>query len=493
MMPPSQEGSTPLLPHSDFTFQVFENVTLTDADLQQSLFTGAVFRGCTFERCNFRRSDFDAARFEKCNFFECDLSIDMRSSLFITSLFRRCEMETAFVSDCSFIECVFESLAFNDCAIAQNEFASCNFEDVSFTQSTFVQNVVRESPFDNTRMGDCTFLHVIMKGCRFANCEMNVESVGMIYGLTARDVEQFHYVHLGLKQDIPRGRGVVPALLEQYESRRWRMGVAVMRLNFDLSAPANTFHDYLIQSHDALEAGIPLNREEALFLGKVLRELFDERRLPLATCFEVMKWCVEAAETASKLSVSDADRTRELLHELSNRVLLLSQESLNVLENTDVLANMSGSDRRVVVRVVFDHEPNIEFAAAMTRIGEISGLNLGSVTRRISVTVGSWVEILETTIVTLSSLRVFLYLINGVLYDVTETRARIQVLARRRLPKEFLDVALRPRQAVPAGLVTPIKRLAGEALKDEWIGDPALQGLAASNLKQVQVLTDDSR
>jgi fluoroquinolone resistance protein len=474
-------------PHSDLTYQLIENMTLEGTDLRQCLFTGAVFRRTVFRQVNFRRSDFDAARFEMCEFVECDLSIDMRSTLFVRTSFVGCTVGTAFITDCSFDDCRFEKIHFDDCAISHNQFEACSFRECSLTQSTFVHNIVRRSLFDSANMGDCTFLYVVMKDCTFSNCSMNLESVGMIYGITAVDLQRFRYIHLGIEQATPQPSELIDTLLDQYIGRRWRIGVAVLRLNFQMAAPLYAFHQYLVETRDTFEAGTPLNREEMLFVAKLMTELKAETRLPLATCFDVTLWCTALTEIAQQSEVLDTDRTTEVLRELSNRALVLSQDGLAVIETSGsgrVLAG--GVDATLVVKFVFTQRPAVELAELVTTVAAETGLIVLKRSSSMPGHPGSWVEYLQTTVISLAAMRIFLYFINGVLYDLTEARARITTLARPRLPKEFLDIARRPQAPISPSLIGPLKAIASEALRTPWLNDPHLGGLDAPNIKSVQ-------
>lgn len=478
-------------PHSDLTYRVIEDLTLEGTDLRQCLFTGAVFRRTAFRSVNFRRSDFDAARFESCSFIECDLSIDMRSTLFVRTEFLACAVGTAFITDCTFDGCLFDGIHFDDCAISHNEFDKCSFHRTSLTQSTFVHNVVRGSSFVATNMGDCTFLYAIMKGCEFSVCTMNLESVGMIYGLSSKDVQSFRYVHLGVEQVTPEPEEFVATLVQQYIDRRWRIGVAVMNLNFRLAAPLYIFHRYLAETRDTFTAGTPLNREEMLFVAKLMTELSTESRLPLGTCFDVSQWCDAAAVFAQESDSLDVQRTTEVLRELSTRALTLSQDGLRRVEASDAgRLLVTGVDNETLVKFAFIERPGVDVPELMTAIAGDTGLAIHDRSRHMRSHFGSWIEYIQTTALTLAAMRVFLYFINGLLYDVTETRARITTLTRTRLPKEFIDVALHPQAPISASLVAPLKAIASEALRTSWLNDPHLSGLDTSNIKSVQVIDD---
>ncbi|HXI13606.1 MAG TPA: pentapeptide repeat-containing protein [Thermoanaerobaculia bacterium] len=475
-------------PHSDLTYQTFENLTIADTDLRQCLFTGAVFRNVTFQRVNFRRSDFDAARFEFCTFDSCDLSIDMRSSLFAKSSFESCKVETAFITDCTFDTCRLGSIQFDDCAISNNRWTDCEFEQCSLTQSTFVHNIVRRTSFFSTNMGDCTFLYVIMTACRFSDSLVNAESVGMIYGLTIEDVKTFRYVHLGAEQKVPAPKDLPNNLLEQYAARSWRIGVAVLKLNFGTEAPLHVFHEYLVASRIVIERGTPVNREELLFLAKLLEELAVEHRMPVATCFEVMHWCAAVVDLTEHTDSIDAPRVAEAARELSNKAFLLSQDALDSIEQSDAGRILAlGEDTEILAKLTFDREPSIALSELLTSLGTISGLAIVGPSSRVRSHPGSWVEYVQTTLVSLAAMRIFLFFINGVLFDVTEARARVEMLVKKRLPKDFVDLAMRPRDPVSASLIKPLKRLAGEALATEWLEDPQIKGLTAENVKTISI------
>src|ERR1700682_271350 len=91
----TEVGTQHLRPHSDLTYRSITQLTVSDADVYQSLFTGSLIRDCTWTRTRFSRSDLDGLRAERSTFTECDFST--------------CEIRSSHFGRCKFISCLFET------------------------------------------------------------------------------------------------------------------------------------------------------------------------------------------------------------------------------------------------------------------------------------------------------------------------------------------------------------------------------------------------
>lgn len=465
-----------LVPRADLTYRTFEGLTLTDRSLERSLLTGALFRSCIFSNVELRRCDLDGTRIEGCQFTGCSFeNVDLRSSTIVRSTFKNCNFDEALISDCTFFESALEqtslSATISECSFTASHLVDCSLEGASFLQSRFDHSVIQRMT-----LGDCTFLYNIMKECTFSEVRINAESLGMVYGLTPENVAEMGLVYLGQDQRILVSENLA-ALVETYETRRWYFGVAVMRMNFRLTSTVYAIAEYL----KTLKAGGALKRDEVGFFARVLEDLAGDHRLPLMSCITAIE-IVNDLLGRTPSGEPDQQKQAELLRSLSGRLMMTLAKLLDLFEERRLPVDDFGTDREIQLDLRFRSRPALAASALLKQIARVSGLPVDGSSRTLDTRTGSYIEIVRTTLLSAVALQTFLYLLNGSIVQITELRARLKVLAKRRLPAPYRTSALQPAQNLPPSLVGPVRKLLAHSTGLDWLEDPNLRGYDASNL-----------
>ncbi len=468
-------------PRTDLTYRTFEGLTVSSRSIEQSLLTGSILRSCTFTTVGFQRCDLDGLRIEGCEFIDCDFeNIDFRSCAVVRSTFKNCVFDGALITDCSFLDTTFRDSSLT-AAISECLFTSSTLVACDLTRSSFLQSRFDASTIERMTLGDCTFLYNIMKGCHFRDVRINAESLGMVYGLTEDSVKGMGLVYLGKDQNLEVSQHV-PELLRTYELRRWNLGVAIMRINFSLTSVPYALAEYL----NLLRMGAPVKRDELNFFVRVLEDLEADNVLPLMTCLATVDVLTDLAGTPSG-DHSDQTKRTELLRALAGRVMMTLTRLLEVFEEGRLPVERFDVDHDIQLTLVFREPPAISASRMLSDVGRASGLPIVHSSETVATRRGSFVEVVKTTLLAATAFQAFLYLLNGSVIQLTELRARLGVLARRRLPAPYQSSALQPQQRLPPGLVGPMGKLLGHASGLDWLQNTDLKGYAAGNLIEGKV------
>lgn len=473
--------STHFRPRVDLTYRLLEDLTLTDLGLRRSLFTGTTMRSCRLTGVDLSRCDLDGMRLENCEFTRCNLrNVDLRSCSIARCVFRQCTFDDAFFTDCSVRETTFDDSRFARAAISESTFSSCTLARCAIAMSSVVQNRFSATTFAEMTLGHCTFLYNFAKHCTFRDVGINAESLGMVFGLTADDVAAMRLVFLGQEQRTQPSSEVIPRLVETYQRRRWYLGVAVLRMNFQLTSIAYALSEYLRTLHEPSTPGTTIKREELRFLSAILQDLAEERRLPLMSC-------LDAVETIASLERSESDAEERshrttLVRGVSAQLVLTMTRMLEEFEQQRLPIDAVEQDGPARVSLRFHAAPSVSLANLLTQVNVASGLSGSRPSRTIKTQRGSYIEYVETTLLSVLALQVFLFLVTGCVIRFTELRARVGALIQKRLPPAYINDALQARQPVPAILVDPLRLLMRHAATVDWLSDPGLQGYASENL-----------
>ena len=480
-------------PRSDLTYRKLEDLVITGADIYQSLLTGSLIRNCIFTKVIFSRSDLDGLRIEGSTFRECDFSnCDIRSSVFAHCEFQQCTFGMALIDDCEFKECEFAACSFKNALLKHCRFHGCSLSACSMTPGSFLHNRLYNSKISDMVLGDCTLLYVILRNCTLERVSINAESIGAIVGLTREQLSEAGMVYLGKEQPVPPDADVISLVADEYRARKWYIGQLVLAINFGLSSTFGAFDRYLSLSFSRfVELGFAKG-DELEFLGDLLQELAALDRLPLLSTLDVLEWCssLEVAIRSDKEGQSNS--STDSLRALAGRVSLLANTLIEKLDLSFAGIEMGVGERQLCIKAEFHEKPTLSFPELLNSISAASGLPIAEKSCLVRAEWGSYLEIVYTTLSTVLAFKVFLFLVNGCIIQLTEMKYRLQVLARKRPPKGYKETILSPSQPASPAVLSVLQGLAKYAKKLTWLTDPALSGYTSGNIKSLQELECDN-
>lgn len=468
----------------DLTYRKLESLTLTNVDMYQSLLTGALIRNSTFDRVVFSRSDLNGVRIETSKFISCDFtSCDFRSSIFANCSFEQCVLSSAFIDDCEFQSCTFNNCSFTVSGLTHCLFKESSLQACDLTQASFLHNRLYATTISNMVLGNCALQYVILRNCILEGVTLSAESFGAMLGLTSEQLSAAKLVYLGVEDS--NSYELIKLLFEEYGKRRWYIGQLVLALNFQVASVVNAFDAYLLLSKERfIEFGFA-SGEELEFLGDILQEYALFERLPFLSLLNVLDWCTELDQAVKGNNEPLSESSGDSLSTLVSRAVLLSNTLLDKLDAASPRLQSSEEDQPLCVNVNFNRRPDIPLTGLLNSLA-LEVTTAAHKSYRISFKLGSYSEVIFTTLFTLMAFQAFLFLVNGCIIQLTELKHRAKVLARRKAPKSYSELALSPVQSASPVVLSVLSGLTSYAKSLGWIRNADLSGYGPSNITSVK-------
>lgn len=471
---------------SDLTYRRIENVTVSEADMYMSLLTGSLMRDCVFRKVLLTRSDLDGIRAEKTVFVDCDFtSTDFRSCVFVGCSFENCIFDGSFIDDCWFQECELTNCVFRNSTLSHCDFRSTTFRAGQITRASFLTSKLHKCSISNVNLGDCTINYIVLRSCELVDVNISAEYIGGIFGITREQLDQFNMSYMGEQQPVPEDADRVKSIYEQYWQRKWYLGQLVLNLNFNVVSTLAAFDEYMSQSYKRFaELGF-IKGEELEFVGNILEELASRNSLPLLTAFNVLDWCSSLEATIKQRDEEFPKSANALFRAFVSRVVLLSNTLMDKLDQAMPEIGLEEGDRPVCVEVRFEQKPEFSLPDVLNAINRSSALAVTQPSRLIEARSGSYIEIVLTTLFSLIALQTFLYLINGCVIQLTELKQRVKMLAHKKAPQSYVQLALSNQQHTSPLILSLLPGLLAHAKGLGWLKTPSLGGYLGTNVKSL--------
>jgi hypothetical protein len=169
-----------------------------------------------------------------------------------------------------------------------------------------------------------------------------------------------------------------------------------------------------------------------------------------------------------------------------SRTVLMSNTLLDKFDAASPRLNSSKEDLGLCVNVSFNSKPDIPLTELLNLLASQITTAALKKSYRVSFKMGSYSEIIFTTLFTLMAFQAFLFLINGCIIQLTEMKHRAKVLARRKAPKSYSELVLSPVQSASPVVLSVLSGLTSYARSLGWIRNADLSGYAHSNIKTVK-------
>ena len=474
-----------LVPHSDLTFKVFDNMTVERVSAHQSLLNGCLIRNCEFSKVRLSRCDLEQVQFQNCRFIDVDFrNVELTSAQISQSNFENCNFESALVSDCVWQNCTLDNCSFQQAVIHTCQFDQCQLKNNNFRGASIQLNSFRHTVFEDMKLGDCTFLNHIMANCSYKNVRINAESIGSLYGISIEDLLSFELVYLGQTVvNIEATKGLLDSLETDYEQRRWFFMRDVLRLNFG-RAPRSTALDACLKSVLwPASLGAPLKVGDIAFLEMIIVEMRRLRVLPALTTItfpdKIQKF--KGQNVAESFERNDMRKLQQLASRLQGILLEMLQQ---LTSDTECLV---GRDKSVIATLFFTEKPGFDVVKFLRTVASASGLRIRSVTQALREESGSYLLIVQTTLATLAALQTALWLLNGCVAQVIELKTRFQVVAQKRPPKVIRDRVLLPDQKVPKWMAVTVQGIFAKLTGDPSRLQQIAYGLTPDNFQKIEI------
>jgi hypothetical protein len=466
------------------SYRCIEGLVVSDADLFQSLFGGAILRDCQFTNVVFARSDLNGTRVERCTFIDCDLtSCDIRFANFSNTTFVRCRLEGALVHQCSFSKVGFEECSFENGVHDGNVFEQCSIRRCTVYRSSHINNKAFATHYEGIPFEQGSLMYCVARDCTFIDCSIGIESVGMVFGLTRDVLERLSYYFPGESEPRQLGEAVPEVIMQEYAVRGWAIGLAILKMNLGFTSIAyavKEYFDFLLRSDTDI---LHPPREELSFVVDVFDELAHDQKLPLLCCWDALRYFTVARRVMSQSSQA-AVRESSSVGLLLTRIEMLTSGLLKLLERSVSPLERSMDGTPMLLELTFDKRPKIDAVDLIREATTAANFPCDLQPRLLQTRRGSHIETLALCGSSLIALRLVLMAANGCLLELVKLRvnATLLVSADLRLPRKArrtptMAYLTRARTAVD-GVVKFVSSL-------RWLSDPQLKGWGSDNLKRI--------
>jgi uncharacterized protein YjbI with pentapeptide repeats len=433
---------------------VLHDATIEGASVRQALLSGTLFRSCTFIRCNFSRADFEGAVIEGCTFRECDFSIaDWRSVEATRSRFVACTFSEGSTRSCEFIDCTFEKSAFTLHNFESNRVERGVLLNCPLERSTLLHCRFIGVRFEGTDLADCTSQFHLFEDCAFVNSRLNAEAIGLTFGLTIQNLNDFGLVWRGQGVEAhAEAENLAADLVTTYIARGWHFAAAILKLNFGLEHRTAALNQAFTVLIAAAKSPLPIKSDEVQFLAAVVELLSEKGELPFVSIAAGLDAIAEAADARGH---RDREALRPLFHALKDAEHL---ELVALDENLSPLLEGPSADEMLVIRFIFESEPSISFR---NWVDDLAAARLvpGPAPRFRGTERGSYVEYFYMAAGSLAGILICLTLVERIVDRLIWIRARTGVLASGKLPAVIRRRALQPVAAGSPAVISHLRSL----------------------------------
>lgn len=441
----------------EFTYKKYEYKHIDNQQVIQSIFNGSTFIDCEINNCDFSRCDFEGVKFSKttikCSIFN---NADIKSVYWNHCTFIQCDFSDSYIEKNDFNNCTFKNCIFAKAAVTDNEFKHNNFVKCDVEKSMFTLNVFTNSSFTNMNLGNCSFYKQIMYKCQYIDIEINADSLGQIYGLTQKNIENFNYIFLG-KHLGKLDEDNYQQLVKSFESKKWIFQKIFLEYNlnnistFDLVINIANHFCNCVNNHQIL------NSDDLKFFYIVIDFLSEHEQLPL---FALTYAYQQLFKSLSYLNSNDFQYkcTKELLIKIQYKIHEMIEYFYSEVKSFD-------SNEYIEICIRYECENNyiINFAELINEFNKIIGIKSNHPAMLLRTENGSIIEHIGCTLLGIFSFQLALYGLNGILVQALQLKSNIKLLKSKNPPKNILDLSKKGQQIQP-DFINVINNLSTEVI-----------------------------
>jgi uncharacterized protein YjbI with pentapeptide repeats len=429
--------SAALSDKTDVTGQIYDRFTSSEGSTCQSLLQGTIFRRCHFSRWNFSRSDFSAVAFEACIFEDCDFSsAEFRSIEVSETKFIRCTFDDGLVQMSQFLNCVFLSCQMLRQTFQENTLSECILDEVNFKKSNLSNCKFVRTEFRRTDLSDCTALYHIFDHCRFTDCGLNPELVGLSFGLTLQNLAEIRLVWLGdpISSSSNKPEEIAHDLAVTFHQREWGLSVPILELNFGLTLPLRGMITIFQAITKMVTSKQLVNGADIRFVATIVERLSQMGRLPFLAI-------VRGLDLAVELSQLRGGSTEPIVRPLYHALKDAETSELGALSELQQYLSVIAAAPDLVIGFVFDERPLYPLGPWLEALATAFGLPRPEFK---ACRTGSYVEMFTMTPLLLGSVAASLSMVERIVDRVIILRAKAQILTAKKMPAAIRARALRP-------------------------------------------------
>ena len=291
-------------------------------------------------------------------------------------------------------------------------------------------------------LGNCSFYKQIMYKCQYSDIEMNADSLGQIYGLTQKDVENLHYVFLG-KHLGKLDKNNYQNLIESFEKKQWTFQKKFLEHNINSISTFDLIINIANHFCNCVNNSLILNSDDLKFFYIVIDFLFEHQQLPLLAIIYTYQ------QLLNSLSVLNSN---DFNYKCAKELLIKIQYKIHeMIEHFYSEVKYFNSNEHIEICIRYECENNciINFAELINEFNKIIGIKNNNPATLLKTENGSIIEFVGCTLLGIFSFQFALYGLNGILVQALQLKSNIKLLKSKNPPKNILDLSKKGQQIQP--------------------------------------------
>lgn len=421
--------------HSIIMHRTIDKKTFEEDNFKRSNIQNTHIQNCRFEKCDFSRSSLTNLRLTNCIFYGCKfLNVDLSFCKFANCIFKDCDFSLAEIENINFCKGIFSNIQFMSSRITNNIFIETSFTKIDLNGSTTKFNCFEDSVWTNSVFGNCTIDYNISIRSKFIETEMNLETLGSLWGIQEEDMENVCFLSLGRK--INEDRKEIYSKYSQYLIKK---RLCLEMFTFQVSLKRENIFKRLKELLNSLDEryadGQYLSPDELHYFYEILKAMRKESLLPLLVLKEIL---IFYKELTCKFSADDHYYETILL--FYNNICLIYNSIVHELSSYQY--NLLNDESNYQVKLIFKEKPKQDivqsFNALYQYVYRISSIPNIQFVKDAS---GSYIVWLIMPLAALAAFNIGTLLLTGGVKHLIKLRASAEVLFSKKLPRKYyLDV-----------------------------------------------------
>lgn len=471
-----------IIMHRTIDKKIFEKHSFQRSNVQN-----VHIQSCTFDTCDFSRSSLTNLRLTNCNFYGCKfLNIDLCFCKFSNCIFKDCDFSLAEIENINFFKGIFSNTQFISSRLTNNTFIETSFTKIDLNGSTTKFNCFEESVWTNSVFGNCTIDYNVAIRCKFIETKMNLETLGSVWGIQEKDLENISFLSLG--REITEDRKDIYINYSQYLLKK---RLCLEMFTFQVSLKRENIFKCLEQLLDILDErytnGQYLSPDEIHYFYEILKAMRKDSMLPLLVLKQILMF---SKELVCKFSTDDNYYETILL--FYNNICLIYNSMIHELSSYQY--NLLDDDCNYRVKITFKEKPKQDivqvFNALYQYVYKISSIPNIQFVKDAS---GSYIVWLIMPLAALAAFNIGTLLLTGGVKHLIKLRASVEVLFSKKLPRKYyLDVYKKDdSEELAKGIISTLLTGKISSLSSE-LYNLSYDGINSQNIKDISAESNKS-
>lgn len=471
-----------LLENDTLSYKYINEECLNNMSFQHTNIIGCTMKDCVFSNANFNSADFDGTIILSSKFVQGDWSRTDCCSLTVSNtLFDKIDFSLSTMRNCDFKNCTFNNCCFEHIALSGSHFEECTFNEI---------NLIQSSTYLNSYIG-CTFNNCSINGNFYYNILVENIYINSKFG---QKLFAYNYFSVNKNEQL--------ALLglDELQNRELTMylrdndlliNLVILGLNETGDVDMSTIR-FVAAIGEILKLGVLIREEQLQFVLNFIQYLLRNEIISSVTIAE---------------GISYLEKIFAWFNAEKNVAYMKCKDTLNIIRNQLLEAyqtmgqmitykrNEHKSDEEVIVKIIYDKEPEIPICAIVNEIRLALGVDAPDA-KRVKTEIGSFHEWISCYDSVLQCLQLFIAVL-GLGYTVIHDK-------KMKHKKEYIEVRDEQEISSDKMLMLLNKALSKQKINPEFsqtlqivvkndvVASKKFRGYSRSNVQSIEITTKNN-